>query len=533
LGNTTTSPKACDVVPESLQLEVQMAVDEETATSECLTTEQAPRVPSPSLSLLEAAADVASSLEDAVDAVIQSSPRARRRKLQLAENSDPMSVLQGGYFSGSRSSLHTSDSGDRLQSVLDRDWSMQRLDPWSVEHSTSESSTEAHQEDKWDENCRQHLVDFAEKLSEKLLEEIDQYQKQTCQQSPMHTEVLEDQYLLRLSQEIEELSKLTEELQERTSYLAGLNNNCTILEMHTPSLVIEDPLNVTEVYDPFLDTTLYPRVATEVESNFVVVDVYKQTEEKPQTDGNPAVDNESSASDVIVVCNSCPRQTSDDITEDIDTCVEVLCKGDDGELQETPPDGRCETKDESVSIAPSVASECDDAEPSHLSVSVISLRPACSVDSIEAGNISGVNDSADKTARTVSADLSDAVTGSSNGRSRDTRNTGIQEPCCNGTASSETPAREGGLEAATQEPPKVLTKEESCTSSISASTSQESLPSDNGGGAITFHRYYHVFREGELDQLIERYVENLHIISSYYDHANWCVVAEKVHVWTI
>lgn len=64
-------------------------------------------------------------------------------------------------------------------------------------------------------------------------------------------------------------------------------------------------------------------------------------------------------------------------------------------------------------------------------------------------------------------------------------------------------------------------------------TSQESLPSDNIGGEITYHRYYHVFREGELDQLIEKYVENLHIISSYYDHASWCIIAEKVQVWTI
>ena len=68
--------------------------------------------------------------------------------------------------------------------------------------------------------------------------------------------------------------------------------------------------------------------------------------------------------------------------------------------------------------------------------------------------------------------------------------------------------------------------------SLSISTSQDSLPSD-AGGTVTLHRYYHVFRQGELDQLIERYVENLHIISSYYDHANWCIVAEKVHVWTI
>lgn len=33
--------------------------------------------------------------------------------------------------------------------------------------------------------------------------------------------------------------------------------------------------------------------------------------------------------------------------------------------------------------------------------------------------------------------------------------------------------------------------------------------------------------------MIEKYVENLHIISSYYDHANWCIVAEKVNVWSL
>ena len=50
---------------------------------------------------------------------------------------------------------------------------------------------------------------------------------------------------------------------------------------------------------------------------------------------------------------------------------------------------------------------------------------------------------------------------------------------------------------------------------------------------LTPYRYYHVFREGEIDHMIEKYVENLHIISSYYDHANWCIVAEKVNVWSL
>ena len=82
----------------------------------------------------------------------------------------------------------------------------------------------------------------------------------------------------------------------------------------------------------------------------------------------------------------------------------------------------------------------------------------------------------------------------------------------------------------------------SCIGILSNGSSQGSLHSEGGGvnenhtgshGSLTHLRYYHVFKEGELDYLINTYVENLHIISSYYDQSNWCVVAEKVNVWTI
>ncbi|KAL0973570.1 hypothetical protein UPYG_G00206260 [Umbra pygmaea] len=46
-------------------------------------------------------------------------------------------------------------------------------------------------------------------------------------------------------------------------------------------------------------------------------------------------------------------------------------------------------------------------------------------------------------------------------------------------------------------------------------------------------RYYHVFREGELAKLIESNVDELQVVYSCFDHANWCVVAEKVQVWKI
>ncbi|XP_063806617.1 probable tRNA methyltransferase 9B [Pseudophryne corroboree] len=42
-----------------------------------------------------------------------------------------------------------------------------------------------------------------------------------------------------------------------------------------------------------------------------------------------------------------------------------------------------------------------------------------------------------------------------------------------------------------------------------------------------YMRYYHVFRDGELRSLLETDVPELHIISSCFDHGNWCIIAEK------
>ncbi|KAM4808618.1 putative tRNA methyltransferase 9B [Rhinophrynus dorsalis] len=42
-----------------------------------------------------------------------------------------------------------------------------------------------------------------------------------------------------------------------------------------------------------------------------------------------------------------------------------------------------------------------------------------------------------------------------------------------------------------------------------------------------YMRYYHVFREGELGSLLETDVPELQIISTSYDHGNWCIIAEK------
>lgn len=40
-------------------------------------------------------------------------------------------------------------------------------------------------------------------------------------------------------------------------------------------------------------------------------------------------------------------------------------------------------------------------------------------------------------------------------------------------------------------------------------------------------RYYHVFKKGELDLLVINHVPSLKIVDTFYDHANWCIIAEK------
>ena len=42
-----------------------------------------------------------------------------------------------------------------------------------------------------------------------------------------------------------------------------------------------------------------------------------------------------------------------------------------------------------------------------------------------------------------------------------------------------------------------------------------------------YQRYYHVFYKGELEDLINKTGDNVEIIKSYFDHANWCCIIKK------
>jgi len=45
-------------------------------------------------------------------------------------------------------------------------------------------------------------------------------------------------------------------------------------------------------------------------------------------------------------------------------------------------------------------------------------------------------------------------------------------------------------------------------------------------GYQTFQRYYHVFKRGELSELFAG-VQGAKVLEEFYDHENWCVLAEK------
>ncbi|XP_040278408.1 probable tRNA methyltransferase 9B [Bufo bufo] len=41
-------------------------------------------------------------------------------------------------------------------------------------------------------------------------------------------------------------------------------------------------------------------------------------------------------------------------------------------------------------------------------------------------------------------------------------------------------------------------------------------------------RYYHIFKQGELSDLIEQCIPELRVVQTFFDNSNWCVIAEKI-----
>lgn len=435
--------------------------------------EEQPKLSPTSMSLLEAAANVASSLDEAVETVIQSSPRAKRK--QFMEPLEPKEVL----------------------SVMERSYNCDALSPDDDETTQLLGAT-------WDEECHKHLTDFADKLSEKLLQEIDQYQEASRRND--HKEVkflssnyqhIDDPYIHRLSEELEDLNKLSAEIQKQNEILSKLSKSDVYRASNRNDSLRNKCLNcIKNKHCKCL----------RIDSN--ISDKIKKV---PQKSENSEMNNSEQGNKNTRLQN----ETTNTNTE------------------QTP---NISTKNTRLSRESSDASDIERISSDNKSTSSVaaSLHFGHSIDS---------NDTVDLSERTTSLSDSQKDTNSVS-RYSDGGSTASLRSCpdwnhitnkerlvVDGRSSSEEAATQG---RANNDDEQILAENYgSVNTSLSDDTSQDSLPSDNIGGAITYHRYYHVFREGELDQLIERYVENLHIISSYYDHASWCVVAEKVQVWTI
>ncbi|XP_028771912.1 tRNA (carboxymethyluridine(34)-5-O)-methyltransferase [Neltuma alba] len=49
---------------------------------------------------------------------------------------------------------------------------------------------------------------------------------------------------------------------------------------------------------------------------------------------------------------------------------------------------------------------------------------------------------------------------------------------------------------------------------------------DDKKGAVVYNRYYHVFREGELERLVSG-INNAKVVEQFFDKSNWCIILEK------
>ena len=96
-----------------------------------------------------------------------------------------------------------------------------------------------------------------------------------------------------------------------------------------------------------------------------------------------------------------------------------------------------------------------------------------------------------------------------------------EEECC------ASPSAKGVLD---DNEPHVTSNSDHMTPSLIGhvtSNSDHMTPSLKAQGFQTFQRFYHVFKKNELSALFNE-VGGVRILEEFYDHENWCVVAEKI-----
>ena len=408
----------------------------------------------------------------------------------------------------------------------------------------------------WNEECRRHLVDYTEKLEENLISDIERYCQSTKDlddpQSPIKKQSISSDNNSRISPKIVPIipeiftDHLSSKAQNRNNNALG-SSNCKYSQLVDDTIAwlsrsTGPDINNDHYYQHHVDdnNTENSMISEAILRGVGDCDDATDVDERQE-------DSSNDFADFVMVSKTGECIGTSNIPQDEESELAITLSAADDNSEENPttktttrtiPSGAAGTRADNKTRAKSSLKHAggDSLDSTELN------------DSIE-NSVSLLSDASQNESVNTRRLCSGSTTslGSSNHEYRSLRDKRHKYLCQNRSASEETPTTSNN----DQDEAIRLRRSarESCYISNSlkdvnlscGSSSQESLISDHGaggggsggGGSITYHQYYHVFREGELDQLINKYVENLHIISSYYDHASWCIVAEKVQVWTI
>ncbi|XP_049279326.1 uncharacterized protein LOC125761837 isoform X1 [Anopheles funestus] len=439
------------------------------------------------------------------------------------------------------------------------------------------SSTTLHNADVDEHNSRQHLVEFAEKLSAQLLKELENEKKRNESfdedddvfgvdsrvrpSSALGSPPIVDPYLKKLNGDLRDLNQLRAELRERRLMLANLSNlgsgvglsgqfggsNDSLGPSYGSSMA---PIIQEETDDDEEFNELEDRRCNGMESlsgggqPLAGPSVLKVTSSiKCKNLGGKTVD------DFVII----PELDEDDPEQSNDTTLLIQ---EEDNSEEHPHTSEPERSLGAVGTG-ATHSTIDSYRRRCKVPSFNNPKPLVGGDiqhgSSSSSNSSSSKDTTDQCGRWNFAPVSITPLTTLTTTTTTTTTTTMQAStssltghstggCTSSAAHISGPPNSSGLSiCGAERKPLSATKKSSMPSfeshasvdSWAHSTSTASLDSPSIGGSATHHRYYHVFREGELDALINHHVTSLHIVSSYYERASWCVVAEKVHVWTI
>lgn len=399
---------------------------------------------SPIPPIIEAAALVANKLENTVEFVMRATTDNENIDI---ENNDRLYI----------------NKNDINLNVNIKNLNSQNINRKTIISDKNDYDSSSLNSDNGNFSCRQHLVDFAEKLSAQLLKELDENSNDNkiflsddssdnIDNSKQHEQKLDklllhnldDPYLKKINGEIKNLNQLREELRERRLMLANLS---TMQQQTTCNQIATS------------NTSSSSKKAPPQMINFI-----------PELDEND--EDEMPVSTTAVNHQHNINSNSINIHSTHDTALLI---------QE------------------------EDSSDEHLH------------NEIDNSSIKTVNRK--QILKNSKSNKTQLV---------DTENHNYNQINNNSFTSNKSTSNT----ASHNKTPSSFESNNSCESWAN-SNSTASLDSPSVGGSATHHRYYHVFREGELDALINHHVASLHIVSSYYERASWCVVCEKVQVWTI